>query len=222
MRTSILTEPPPQQKAEILRLRLGLASYKVRTNQTDVPLDRLEMRHIGSSRSLSRPGSFSYSHNSPRRDQGATSVSASFPGTGAHATSGAGRGSRRPLPGAPLRRGSSSLSVGSEAEQQQQQGERQEGGSGTGSGEDRLNQHQHQRQHSHSQHQHQHQHQRRQSEVVGTRGYAEAGVPPRPRTATDGVATLGPTGKGSLVGDGEEDLEGRGGAASGLLSLARS
>lgn len=193
-----------------------------------MPLDRLEMRHLGPSQALSRPGSFSYNHNPPHRDQGATSASASFPGTGAHATSGGGRGTRRPLPGTPLRRESSSLSVGSAAEgsaAEQEHGDRQEGGLGAGGGADRLDQHQQpQRQnlHSHHQHQHQHQHQRRQSEVVGTRRYAEAGVPPRPRTATDGVAALGQTGKGSLVADGEEeDLEGRGGAASGLLSLAR-
>lgn len=39
------------QKAEILRLRLGLANYKVRTGQTDVPLERLQHRPIpGNSR----------------------------------------------------------------------------------------------------------------------------------------------------------------------------
>lgn len=184
------------------------------------------MRHLGPSRALSRPGSFSYNHNSSHRDdQGATSASVSFPGTGAHATSGAGRGTRRPLPGAPPRRESSSLSVGSAAEgsaPEQEQGERQEGGQGAGGGVDRLDRHQQPQRHDFHSHHH-HQHQRRQSEVVGTRGYAEAGVPPRPRTATDGVATPGPTGKGILVADGEEeDLEGRGGAASGLLSLARS
>lgn len=47
--------PPPQprrvptreesrQKAEILKLRLGLANYKLRTGQADVPLDQLQMR----------------------------------------------------------------------------------------------------------------------------------------------------------------------------------
>lgn len=41
----------PPQKAEILRLRLGLANYKVRTGQTDVPLERLQQRPIpGNSR----------------------------------------------------------------------------------------------------------------------------------------------------------------------------
>lgn len=34
------------QKAEILRLRLGLASYKLRTGQTDVPLERLQIKPI--------------------------------------------------------------------------------------------------------------------------------------------------------------------------------
>ncbi|KAJ8128939.1 hypothetical protein O1611_g4693 [Lasiodiplodia mahajangana] len=34
------------EKAEILRLRLGLASYKVKTNQADVPLERLQVRPI--------------------------------------------------------------------------------------------------------------------------------------------------------------------------------
>ncbi|OTB02271.1 hypothetical protein M426DRAFT_200464 [Hypoxylon sp. CI-4A] len=33
-----------RRKAELLRLRLGLASYKVRTGQTDVPLDQLKMK----------------------------------------------------------------------------------------------------------------------------------------------------------------------------------
>lgn len=34
------------QKAEILKLRLSLATYKVKTNQTDVPLDRLQVRPV--------------------------------------------------------------------------------------------------------------------------------------------------------------------------------
>lgn len=43
-------ERPPvastSQKAQILRLRLGLANYKVRTGQMDVPLERLQMRPV--------------------------------------------------------------------------------------------------------------------------------------------------------------------------------
>ncbi|KAI1456753.1 hypothetical protein F4805DRAFT_219398 [Annulohypoxylon moriforme] len=35
-----------RQKAEKLRLRLGLASYKVRTGQTDVPLDQLKLKPL--------------------------------------------------------------------------------------------------------------------------------------------------------------------------------
>ncbi|CAN8097203.1 unnamed protein product [Discula destructiva] len=35
-----------RQKAEILKLRLSLASYKVKTNQTDVPLDKLQVRPV--------------------------------------------------------------------------------------------------------------------------------------------------------------------------------
>lgn len=48
------------QKAEILRLRLGLASYKVRTGQTEVPLERLQQVRRSSlvSGSRSFPGPF--------------------------------------------------------------------------------------------------------------------------------------------------------------------
>ncbi|KAK1835160.1 putative cyclin-dependent kinase [Podospora conica] len=41
-----LTRQQAREKAEILRLRLGLANYKVRTGQTDVPLERLQQRPI--------------------------------------------------------------------------------------------------------------------------------------------------------------------------------
>ncbi|KAI8953938.1 hypothetical protein F4801DRAFT_596635 [Xylaria longipes] len=43
-RQGSMTREEARQKAEILRLRLGLASYKVRTNQADVPLERLQVR----------------------------------------------------------------------------------------------------------------------------------------------------------------------------------
>lgn len=54
---SSLPPPPPpprrvptreefRQKAEILRLRLSLATYKVKTGQTDVPLDKLQVRPV--------------------------------------------------------------------------------------------------------------------------------------------------------------------------------
>ncbi|KAI1267257.1 hypothetical protein F5Y18DRAFT_379681 [Xylariaceae sp. FL1019] len=45
-RQGSLTREEARQKAEILRLRLGLASYKVRTNQTNVPLERLQVRPL--------------------------------------------------------------------------------------------------------------------------------------------------------------------------------
>ncbi|KAK3333832.1 hypothetical protein B0T19DRAFT_440557 [Cercophora scortea] len=44
--TPRLTREEAREKAEILRLRLGLANYKVRTGQTDVPLEQLQVRHL--------------------------------------------------------------------------------------------------------------------------------------------------------------------------------
>ncbi|KAL8370278.1 hypothetical protein RB595_000589 [Gaeumannomyces hyphopodioides] len=47
-----------RQKAEMIRLRLSLAAYKVRTGQTDVPLERLQMiRPVSAGFSSSRPSS---------------------------------------------------------------------------------------------------------------------------------------------------------------------
>lgn len=43
------------QKAEALKLRLRLASYKVRTNQIDVPMSRLQIRASFDSQRLSTP-----------------------------------------------------------------------------------------------------------------------------------------------------------------------
>ncbi|KAK4038467.1 hypothetical protein C8A01DRAFT_37592 [Parachaetomium inaequale] len=227
-----LTREQAREKAEILRLRLGLASYKVRTGQTDVPLDRLEATLAAGAR-RARGSSF-HGHTQQAEAgacQGPTSVSASFPPPGATSTTaGAGRvgNNRRPLPRAPLRRGSSSASVSfEEARSAITRDERRH---------QNPHYHHHQQQpqqQRHHQNQHQHQHQRRQSEVLDTRGEArrymyaaENGVPPRPRTATD-VADLSSSlrrrASSSFVGYGEEeDLESRGGAASGLLSLARS
>ena len=39
-----LTREQARRRAEVLRLRLGLAGYKVRTGQQDVPLERLQVR----------------------------------------------------------------------------------------------------------------------------------------------------------------------------------
>ena len=44
--TVLLINTPNIQKAETIRLRLGLAAYKVRTGQTDVPLEHLQVRPI--------------------------------------------------------------------------------------------------------------------------------------------------------------------------------
>ncbi|KAH7354155.1 hypothetical protein B0T11DRAFT_320960 [Plectosphaerella cucumerina] len=46
----IMTREEARQNAQILRLRLGLANYKVRTGQTDVPLERLQVRPVPSLR----------------------------------------------------------------------------------------------------------------------------------------------------------------------------
>ncbi|KAI0880827.1 uncharacterized protein GGS22DRAFT_174309 [Annulohypoxylon maeteangense] len=45
-RQSSMSREEARQKAEKLRLRLGLASYKVRTGQMDVPLDQLKVRPL--------------------------------------------------------------------------------------------------------------------------------------------------------------------------------
>jgi hypothetical protein len=59
-------------------------------------------------------------------------------------------------------------------------------------------------------------------EYAGKEADRDGGVPPRPRTATE-VGELDRTGRTMEEGEvEEEDPEGRGGAASGLLSLARS
>lgn len=41
---------PLIQKAEMLRLRLGLASYKVKTGQTEIPLERLQRKPFAPTR----------------------------------------------------------------------------------------------------------------------------------------------------------------------------
>jgi hypothetical protein len=46
LRRPTLTREEARQKAEILRLRLGLAGYKLRTGQENVPLERLQVRRV--------------------------------------------------------------------------------------------------------------------------------------------------------------------------------
>ncbi|KAI0005698.1 hypothetical protein F4779DRAFT_597743 [Xylariaceae sp. FL0662B] len=45
-RRAAMTRGETREKAEILRLRLGLASYKLRTGQIDVPLERLVIKPL--------------------------------------------------------------------------------------------------------------------------------------------------------------------------------
>ncbi|CEJ81994.1 hypothetical protein VHEMI02088 [[Torrubiella] hemipterigena] len=45
-RASVLTREQARERAEILRLRLGLASYKLRTGQTSVPLANLQAKPL--------------------------------------------------------------------------------------------------------------------------------------------------------------------------------
>ncbi|KAF3065271.1 putative cyclin-dependent kinase protein [Daldinia childiae] len=54
-RRSTMTREEARQKAEMLRLRLGLASYKVRTGQTDVSLEQLEAQTLLKSRRPQEP-----------------------------------------------------------------------------------------------------------------------------------------------------------------------
>ncbi|KAI1409549.1 hypothetical protein F5Y13DRAFT_92009 [Hypoxylon sp. FL1857] len=53
-RQRAMTREEARIKAETLRLRLGLASYKLRTGQTDVPLDQLKVKPLpgGSGKSI--------------------------------------------------------------------------------------------------------------------------------------------------------------------------
>ncbi|KAL2123959.1 hypothetical protein VTJ04DRAFT_324 [Mycothermus thermophilus] len=108
-----LTREQAREKAEILRLRLGLASYKVRTGQTDMPLDHLEA--IARARAR-RAESFSLTRNETQRPPVTnTSVSASFPPPGTTTSTTTAPSSlapaapkRRPLPDAPVRNRSAS------------------------------------------------------------------------------------------------------------------
>ncbi|KAF6838746.1 hypothetical protein CPLU01_02279 [Colletotrichum plurivorum] len=54
----VLTREEQRQRVRILRLKLGLANYKLQTGQEDVPLDRLEMKPLpgreGQTRALPR------------------------------------------------------------------------------------------------------------------------------------------------------------------------
>ncbi|KXJ88944.1 hypothetical protein Micbo1qcDRAFT_197218 [Microdochium bolleyi] len=75
LQSSPLQPPPSRQramtreearvKAEMLRLRLGLASYKVKTGQTEVPLERLQRKPLASAAAGGAPGVRSRAHSIP-------------------------------------------------------------------------------------------------------------------------------------------------------------
>jgi hypothetical protein len=200
-----------------------------------VPLERLEWRLVGAGgsshglqRSFARAGSFSrgiggsagqdqgYAQQPGASNQGLTQVSASFPGAGGYRAAAAGR--RRPLPGAPVRR-ASSASVEQQAHAQNQAArrgsEQSRGLAGTTITTTQVeNQHQQQER---QQEEDTGYHGRRQSIVDGaTRGRAASDA--------DGGAPFRLIHAAGDVDDGTEsgDDGRRGGAASGLLSLARS
>ncbi|KAK3301921.1 uncharacterized protein B0T15DRAFT_286719 [Chaetomium strumarium] len=224
-------DPHGEQKAEILRLRLGLASYKVRTGQTDVPLERLEAR-LGLQRSLTRsgPGSFPHGHGQTTT----ASVSTSFPPPSGH---GQGPGRRRPLPGAPVRR---PASIGAEPQHRNRDRAERHAGEGAGGSRSRVlgaegNRRgrqflqEEQRPHHRARQQEEDEEEEDDARLDDGRRPSVNGGLARPRSpAADARALSSP--RSSLVEEDEEEegLVGggddvrRGGAASGLLSLAKS
>ncbi|KAL2129109.1 hypothetical protein VTI74DRAFT_8210 [Chaetomium olivicolor] len=243
-----LTREQAREKAEILRLRLGLASYKVHTGQTDVPLERLELRRVsraGYARTGSIPSSHSHPPTAAARPQHLSTLASTastwnsfqLPASsqGSASSAGAGR-NRRPLPGAPVRRASSTSSAasvtvrsvvsgehGGRAESRPATATRAESGLSVGSrsgggGTEESGEQQH-----------------RQAEDVGgdARRYSsEESAAPQQRLCSPPAAAAGAAAscrRGSADADqenggekGEDDDGRRGGAASGLLSLARS
>ncbi|KAK7917964.1 hypothetical protein PG985_009838 [Apiospora marii] len=119
---SSLTREEARQKAEILRLRLGLARYKVRTGQTDVPLERLQRRPVQpahTSATTTRTTTQSspaapQSHSQQRRSQQQqpSSAATAFSSPISTATT-----TRQPLPAAPRRLSREDGSSGSERQQ---------------------------------------------------------------------------------------------------------
>ncbi|KAL1837479.1 hypothetical protein VTJ49DRAFT_3740 [Mycothermus thermophilus] len=97
-----LTREQAREKAEILRLRLGLASYKVRTGQTDMPLDQLEAIARAKRRRAETVSLARESHRHPV--SGPVSASSPPPMTTTMITTTAMAPKRHPLPSAPVRR----------------------------------------------------------------------------------------------------------------------
>lgn len=176
--TNVLGTHPHLQKAEILRLRLGLANYKLRTGQTDVPLEQLQVRPL--------PGM------TPRAVHTTSAASAA-----------ADRPARRPLPGAPVRRrseeglGAGSSQSSQESSQGSSKGEEDEEVEGSGGSRRRV-----------------------------PRQPSPEERPSLPRLPAQSAVNT-PRGRRHLELDDGADAERltssalRGGAANGLLSLAR-
>ncbi|KAI1504243.1 hypothetical protein F5X99DRAFT_372946 [Biscogniauxia marginata] len=116
-RRPAMTREEARQKAEVLRLRLGLASYKVRTGQTDVPLERLKLKPLpdqASPQQRQRQRQRSQSPQLPRLPS--PSPRRSIPGDGCNRhtpqerSKEPGTTQRKALPAGPLQRSSSGLS----------------------------------------------------------------------------------------------------------------
>lgn len=105
--------------AETLRLRLALASYKVHTDQADVPLERLRVQPVtgnslpaGLGRRQQQPAHDPSSANGVRGASVPASACASEPSSaGRDGSDSSNRRRRTPLPGAPRVRGRSSEGV---------------------------------------------------------------------------------------------------------------
>ncbi|EGS17705.1 uncharacterized protein CTHT_0070470 [Thermochaetoides thermophila DSM 1495] len=105
-----LTREQCREKAEILRLRLGLASYKVRTGQTEVPLEQLEKKFLPTpqNQQSSSPRGHPHAHPHPQAwHPQAGSGQYRPPNTGGSSSfMVAATPKRTPLPEAPVRRNS--------------------------------------------------------------------------------------------------------------------
>lgn len=110
------------QKAEILRLRLGLASYKLRTGQTDVPLEQLELQSAARYRRVQACNGAGWA--SSRLQSQLQLQRAELAAAAAQAPAGS---SRRPLPAAPVRRTSDSDEASFSSQVQWSQGSGGEG-----------------------------------------------------------------------------------------------
>ncbi|KAM7220732.1 hypothetical protein V8F06_003801 [Rhypophila decipiens] len=135
---SRLTREQTREKAETIRLRLGLAAYKVRTGQTDVPLERLRVLPMV----LPGATSFRSTTNSASTPRHALPPTAHFARSQQQQPSLGGRDYRRALPSgislSALGSGGERRSNKEDGRQQQQQQQQQQR---KGSDESRNNSH---------------------------------------------------------------------------------